>query len=121
MNTTDRYRVYECTVGTADISDHSIVNLNIHLNSKPRNMLWRLNIGILNNKSTVEEIKKEIGECINDNKDDQADPTTTWDTVKAVMRGKLISRAAHLRKIWRSKYDQFEKKLEKLEKRQPKK
>ena len=82
MNTIDRHRVHECTIGTAGMFDHSIVCLNLHLNSKPRNMLWRLNIGILNNKSTVEEIKKEIGKCINDNKDDQVDPTIIWDTVK---------------------------------------
>lgn len=120
MNIIDRHRVHECAIGTADISDHNIIYLNIHLNSKPRNTLWRLNIGILNNKSTVEEIKKEIGECINDNRDDQVDPTIVWDTVKAVMRGKLISRTAHLRKTRRSKYDQLEKELEKLEKQLPK-
>jgi len=65
------------------ISDHSIVYLDIHLNNKPRNTLWRLNIGLLNNKSAVEEIKKEIRESINDNKDDQVDPTIIWDTVKS--------------------------------------
>lgn len=120
MNNTDRHRVHECTIGTADISDHSIIYLNIHLNNKPRNTLWRLNISILNNKSTVEEIKKEIVECINDNKDDQIDPTIIWDTVKAVMRGKLISRTVHLRKMRRLKYDQLEKELERLEKQLPK-
>ena len=120
MNITDRHRVHECTIGTADISDHNIVYLKINLNNRPRNTLWRLNIGILNNKLMAEEIKKEIGECINDNKDDQVDPTIIWDTVKAVMRGKLISRTAHLRKIQRLKYDQLERDLEKLEKQRPK-
>lgn len=64
----------------------------------------------------VEEIKKEICECINDNRNGQVDPTIVWDTVKAVMRGKLMSRTAHLRKIRRLKYDQLERDLEKLEK-----
>ena len=54
MNTVDRHRVRECTIGTADMSYHIIVYLNVHLNSKPRNKIWRLNIGILNNKSTVD-------------------------------------------------------------------
>ncbi|CAJ1058984.1 unnamed protein product [Xyrichtys novacula] len=120
INTIDRHKINECKIGTADISDHSIVYLDIHLNSKPRNTLWRLNVGLLNNKSTVEEIQKEIGECIDDNKDDHVDPTIVWDTVKAVMRGKLISRTAYLRKMQRSKYDQLEKELEKLEKQLPK-
>ena len=62
----------------------------------------------------VEEIKKKIGECMNDNKDDQVNPTVIWDMVKAVMREKLISRTPHLRKIQRSKYDQLQKELEKI-------
>ena len=120
MNTTNRHRVRECTIGTADVSDHSIVYLKVCLNNKPRNTLWRLNTRILNNKLTVEEIKKEIGEYINDNNNSQVDPTIVWDTVKAVMRGKLISRTAHLKKVRTLKYDQLEKELEKLEKQQPK-
>ncbi len=68
----------------------------------------------------MEEIKKEIGECINDNNNSQVDPTIVWDTVKAVMRGKLISRTTHLKKVKTLKYDQLEKELEKLEKQQPK-
>ena len=119
MNVTDRHRVGECSIGTADISDHNIVYLNLHLNNRPRNTVWRLNTGILNNKTAVEEIKKEIGECINDNNDGQVAPTILWDTVKAVMRGKLISRTAYLKKCRRLTYDQLETKLEELEKQLP--
>ena len=36
------------------------------------------------------------------------------------MRGKLISRTAYLKKLKRSKYDELEKTLRKLEKPQPK-
>lgn len=94
MNITDRYRVKECSIGTADISDHNVIYLNIHLNNRPKNTLWKLNTGILNNKGVVEEIKTEIDECICDNRNGQVDPTILWDTVKAIMRGKLISRTA---------------------------
>ena len=64
INIMDRHRVSECSIGTADISDHNVVYLNIHLNNRPKNTIWRLNTGILNNNIAVEEIKKEIGECI---------------------------------------------------------
>ena len=39
-----------------------------------------------------------------------------WDTVKAIMRGKLISRTAYLNKMKRLKYDELEKTLRELEK-----
>lgn len=87
--------------------DHNIVYLNIQLNNRPKKTLWRLNTGILN-KSVVDEIKIEIVQCITDNKKGQVDPTILWDTVKAIMRGKLISRTAFLKKQRRAKYDELE-------------
>lgn len=119
INIMDRHRVSECSIGTADISDHNVVYLNIHLNNRPKNTIWRLNTGILNNNIAVEEIKKEIGECINDNNIGQVEPTILWDTLKAVMRGKLITRTAYSQKMRRLRYDQLEAKLEKLEKQLP--
>lgn len=41
-----------------------------------------------------------------------------WDTVKAIMRGKLISRTAYLNKMKRLKYNELEKTLRELEKQQ---
>ena len=119
MNTIDRHRVNECSIGTADISDHNIIYLNIHLNNRARNTLWRLNTGILNKETVVEELKKEISECITDNDNGQVPPTILWDTIKAVMRGKLITRTAFRQKMMRLRYDQLQEKLEKLEKQQP--
>ena len=118
MNTTDRHRVKGCSIGTADISDHNIVYLNIHLNDMPRNTLWRLNTGILNNETIVEDIKREITECITENDNGEVAPTILWDTIKAIMRGKLITRTAFRRKMKRLLYDQLQGKLEQLEKQQ---
>lgn len=120
MNATDRYRVKECSIGTADLSDHNVIYLTIHLNDSQRNTQWRLNISILNKETVVKEIRKEIKECVKDNMTDQVDPTIIWDTVKAVMRGKLISRTAYLKKLKWAKYDELQEKLRKLEKQQPK-
>lgn len=118
MNTTDRFRVKECKIGTSDISDHNVVYLSIHLSNQPKTTLWRLNISILNRETTVNDIKKEIGECVEDNNNGQVNPALVWDTVKAVMRGKLISRTAYLKKIKRLKYDELEKMLRSLELKQ---
>lgn len=118
MNNIDRHRVMECTIGTADISDHNAVYLTVKLDNRSKSTLWRFHIGILNNKNTVEEIKGEIKECIQDNLNGQVDPPILWDTVKAIMRGKLISRMSHLSKLKRAWYDELEGKLRNLEKQQ---
>ena len=120
MNVTDRHRVRECSIGTADISDHNVIYLTIHLNDRRKCPQWRLNISVLNKETTVKEIKEEIKECIKDNLTGQVDPTIVWDTVKAIMRGRLISRTAFLKKLKRSKYDELEEKLRKLERQQSK-
>lgn len=52
------------------------VYLNIQLNNGPKNTRWRLNTGILNNKSVIDEIKTEIGLCITDKNNGQVDPTS---------------------------------------------
>lgn len=49
-------------------------------------------------KLRCKKSKKEIQDCIANNKDEQIEPTILWDTVKAVMRGNLISRLAHIKK-----------------------
>lgn len=102
MNTFDRYRVNECSVGTVDISDRNIIFLSIYLDNGPRSTLQRLTVGISNNKTAVEEIGTEIVECINDNENDEVAPTILWDMVEAIMRGKLISRLANLKKTVQS-------------------
>lgn len=59
MNITDRYKIEECKIGTTDLSDHSINYLIICLNKRKKNTLWRLNVGMLNNPKTLEEVKRK--------------------------------------------------------------
>ena len=95
--------------------DHSIVYLNIKLEARKKNSLWKLNAGMLNNRDTKEEIKKEIKSCIEENIDSPVDDTILWDTVKAVMRGRLISRAAYQKKIIEEEYKNLINQLRRLE------
>ena len=115
MNTADRHRIQDCSIGIADLSDHSIVYLNIKLEARKKNSLWQLNAGMLNNRDTKEGIKKEIKSCIEENIDSPVDDTILWDTVKAVMRGRLISRAAYQKKIREEEYKNLINQLRILE------
>uniref|UniRef100_A0A669AV81 Reverse transcriptase domain-containing protein n=1 Tax=Oreochromis niloticus TaxID=8128 RepID=A0A669AV81_ORENI len=118
INRSDKYRVTDCSIGIADLSDHNAIHLTIHLNNQNKKSLWKLNTGILNNESVVQEIKKELQLCIADNKDEQRDPTIIWDTVKAVIREYLISRTTHIKKMKKLTQFKLEQQLRDLEKKQ---
>lgn len=118
MNTIDRHRVIDCETGIADVSDHNAIYLTIYLDSPNKSTLWKMNVNILNNEIAVQEIKKEIQDCIANNKDEQIEPTILWDTIKAVMRGNLISRLAHIKKKKKLLQAELEQNMRKLEKQQ---
>ena len=52
------------------------------------------------------------------NSNGQVDPPILWDTVKVMMREKLISRMSHLKKLKREWYHGLEGELRNLEKQQ---
>ncbi len=60
MNKKDLYRVKNCEIQEADISDHCAIYLKVYLKLHEKTTLWRLNVGISNNKSMVEEQKKRL-------------------------------------------------------------
>ena len=53
---------------------------------------------LLNNKWVNNEIKEENKKCLEKNENEHTSPNL-WDTVKAVLRGKLIAIKAYLKKI----------------------
>lgn len=52
----DLYKVMECNIEETSLSDHSMLALKLSFDTRKRNTLWRLNVGILNNKTLKEEI-----------------------------------------------------------------
>ena len=46
---------------------------------------------LLNNQQIMEEIKKEIKICIETNENENTTTQNRWDSVKAMLRGKLIA------------------------------
>lgn len=49
----DYYRVTDSKIGVADVSEHNAVYLTIQIDSKKKDTVWRLNVGILNDKTTL--------------------------------------------------------------------
>ena len=53
--------------------------------------IWRLNNTLLNNQQIREEIKKEIKICIEMTESENTTTPNLWDSVKAVLRGRVIA------------------------------
>ena len=83
--------------------------------------IWRLNNMLLNNQQITEEIKKEIKICIEKNDNENTATQNLWDSVKAVLRGRLIAIQAYLKKQEKNQINNITLHLKQLEKEEMKK
>lgn len=97
----------ERRIGVTDVSDHSALYLTIELDGRRRNTVWRMNVGMLNNKAIVEQIKLEIKEYLDFNDNGEVDPSILWDSLKAVIRGKMIALATSIKKAKTAEYNKL--------------
>lgn len=107
--------VTTCDIGVCTISDHNPVILDVSLTSKRRSTLWRLNNNILNYPNIKDQLQDAMKEFLEFNDNNEVSPGILWDTLKAVIRGKIISISAHQKKINQNKVVCFEEKLLKLQ------
>ena len=78
--------------------------------------IWWLNNTLLNNQQTMEEIKKEIKICIESNENENTTTQNLWDSVKAVLRGRVIAIQAYLKKQEKNLINNLTSLLKQLEK-----
>ena len=62
---------------------------------------------LLNNQQITEDIKKVIKICIETNENENTTTQNLWDTVKAVLRGKLLAIQAYLKKQEKSQINKL--------------
>jgi len=103
-------------------SDHNAVRLDVNYRRKTikNSNIRRLNNTLLNNQQITEEIKKEIKICIETNENENTTNQNLWDTVKTVLRRRLIAKQADLKKKEKSQINNLTLHLKQLEKKERK-
>ena len=91
------------------VSDHATVILDLHFNMKPKGFrYWRLNPLLLAEANFCKHISESITFFCETNKNNETSPSILWDTLKAYLRGTLISFTSHANKIRRSRQKELE-------------
>ena len=101
-------------------SDHDGIKLDLNFKRNPQKYsnTWKLNYLLLNDSTTMEEIKTEIKRFMEANNNEDKSFHNLWDTAKAVIRGKFIAISTHKRKTKRRQMDLLTSCLRELEKQQ---
>ena len=75
---------------------------NSNKNNRKPTYTWKLNNALLNDTLVKEEIRKEIKDFLEFNENEGTTYPNLWDTMKAVLRGKLIALSASKKKMERA-------------------
>jgi hypothetical protein len=76
--------------------------LNNNINNRKPTFTWKLNNTLLNDSLVKDKIKKEIKDFLEFNENEARRYPNLWDTMKAVLRGKLIVLSASKKKLERA-------------------
>ena len=72
-------------------------------------------MGILNNKSVIEQIRADIRTYLKENNNGETDPAILWNALKAVIQGKLIAITSNLKRERIKQYKMYIAELRQLE------
>jgi hypothetical protein len=86
------------------LSDHHTLRLifNNNINNRKPTYTWKLNNTLLNDNLVKGEIKKEIEDILEFNENEATINPNLWDTMKAVLRRKLIDLSPSKKKLERA-------------------
>jgi hypothetical protein len=102
------------------LSDHHGLRLifNNNINNRKPTFTWKMNNTLFNDTLVKEERKKEIKDFLEFNEKQATTYPNLWDTMKAFLRGKLISLSASKRKPERAHTSNLTTHLKALEQKE---
>lgn len=104
--------VLSCDYHSIVISDHAPTSLDINFPNHNRFFKpWRFNSNLLADDSLVESLRSSIELFLEINDKPDIARGTLWESLKAYLRGQIISYTAHLRKTARSRQSELAQKI----------
>lgn len=98
------------------VSDHATVILDLHFSMKPKRFRhWSLNPLLLADANFCKHISESITFFCETNKNEETSPSILWDTLKAYVRGEIISFTSHANKLRRSRQKELEESIADLD------
>ncbi len=107
--------VTDCTYESIVISDHSPVVLKLVFPKSPVRKTWRFNNFILSDSSFVDLINKRIDFFLSINDTSDVSKATLWESLKAYIRGEIISFSSWERKKRNHQLNDLINKIKQLE------
>jgi hypothetical protein len=102
------------------LSDHHGLRVlfNNNINSRKPIFKWKLNNTLLNDTLVKEGTEKEIKDFLEFNENEVTPYPNSWDTMKAILRGKLIALSASKKKLERAHTSSLTTHLKALEQKE---
>lgn len=105
MYNKDLHRLKHCRIGPAESYSLSQIFLTLHLDGT----------GLQNDHSFRSSMEKDLALYMQDDNNEEVNPSILWDAAKAVLRGKIMARTAALKKMKTQKLTDLQEKLTDLE------
>lgn len=108
--------VRSCTYEPIVISDHAPVTLKMDfLNLPPHRKHWRFNTTLLSDNTFIQFIEEQIGFFFDTNTLTEISSLTVWDTLKAFLRGQIISYTANMKKTARKERQDLASQIKRID------
>lgn len=94
------------------VSDHSTVIMDLHFDSKPKGFkFWRLDPLLLADAAFCSYVSESITYFCETNQNAETSASLLWETLKAFLRGRIISYTSHANKTRRTRQRELEESI----------